>query len=160
MGNLNSRPKQGGKPRRSADPGAFWRTLAAHQPFEAGARVDLSLQGHLAYDAIRQGKGTDDDAEMLAALTNITLVRAEAIDEQAQQVAKDAGAALLRCHARCQELGVWGFDGLGLKAVSEMLGLYDELLKHSTPKQMMDAMVEVQRRKRAGETRSQPVGTA
>ena len=82
---------------------------------------------------------------------NTAMVRSEAVDPLCEQTAVAARDALMRCWHRHQRTGVWGFDGPALLEVEAGIDLHEQLVRLSTPLQMIEALRTVMQRGRCGE---------
>lgn len=145
--NTTHRTQSKAKPRRwVADPRAFQRVINRLEPFTADELMRLELPIRMSFQALRNGTGTESDFHDLAAAINVTMVRCETIDPLCELTAIAARDALLRCWDRHAKTGRWGFDGPALISVEEGISLHEQLIKLSTPQQMVEAMREVMRR--------------
>lgn len=140
------------KRRWVADPRAFQRVMNRLEPFTADELLRLELPIRMSFQALRNGKGTAQDFHDIAAAINVTIVRSESINALCEQTAIAARDALMRCWDRHEKTGRWGFDGPALTSVEEGIALHEQLVELSTPQQMVEAMHEVMRRTRNGET--------
>jgi hypothetical protein len=52
----------------------------------------------------------------------------------------------MRCWHRHQKTRRWGFDGPALYEIEAGISLHEELIRNSTPLEMIEALREVQRR--------------
>lgn len=136
------------------DPCAGLRLLGMAAPLPNGAVVDTALRVRSAYEALRDGSGDDDDFHTLAGALNISLIRAEDIDELAADIVIDAQVALMACLARKQRGLRYGFDAAGLATIPHALDLYEQILSNSTALQMQAALNEAARRMANGLTLS------
>ena len=144
--NTAHRTASHGKHRYQADPMVMFKTINKIEPFNAGELLRLELPIRLAFEALRTGRGTESDFHDLCAAVNTTMVRSESVDPLCEQTAIAARDALMRCWQRHQKTQRWGFDGPALHEIEAGISLHEELIRNSTPLQMMDALREVQRR--------------
>jgi len=119
---------------------ATFKVINKLEPFTPGELLRLELPIRLAFDALKTGKGTEQDWSDLAAATNVTIIRSRDIDPLCEQTANDASDALVRMYQRAQRTGAWGFDGPGIGQVEAGIDLHEQLGRLSTPLQMMGAM--------------------
>ena len=131
---------------RHADPMAMYKTLRKIEPFTPEELLQLALPTRLSFQALRTGRGTESDFHDLCAAINTTMVRSEAVDPLCEQTAIAARDALMRCWHRHQRTGVWGFDGPALLEVEAGIDLHEQLVRLSTPLQMIEALREVMAR--------------
>jgi hypothetical protein len=151
------------QPRRrwEASPTAPLRALVGSMPFDEAEQTKLQLPGHMAYEALRTGKASDEagDFDTLAIIANVCLIRAEQIDRDARRdgravsdadflvpVVREAQEALMRIKARSIRTGRMVATGPELQALATMLDIHDQLVANSTPRQMELALREVARR--------------
>ena len=104
-----------------------------------GIRACIGSQ-RTAYEKLKAGNATIEEFDQLAAAINVGLIRAELIDPLAEQTMVKAVSALLHCSELHQRHGRFGFFGPELLAMNDAMDLYEEILRMSTPKQMMDAL--------------------
>lgn len=139
------------KRRWSADPMSMFRTINKIEPFSAAELLRLELPIRLSFEAIRTGQGTENDFHDLAAAINTTMVRSEDVDPLCELTAVSARDALMRCWHRHERTGRWGFDGPGLGEIESGISLHEELIRNSTPLQMIEALRIVMARGRNGD---------
>ncbi|THJ32377.1 hypothetical protein E8K88_11785 [Lampropedia aestuarii] len=89
---------------------------------------------------LRDGSGTEDDFNRVAVAINLAKVRALQIDEILADHIEVAQDAMMRCKARFDSHGRFGFDGPGLLAVLDAIGANEEIVRNSTPRQMEKAL--------------------
>lgn len=142
--NTAQRAQSRAKRRRwAADPGVFQRVINRLEPFTPDELLRLELPIRMSFEALRNGTGIEQDFHDLAAAINCTLVRSESIDPLCEATAIAARDALLRTWERHTRTGRWGFDGPALLAVEAGIDLHEQLIRLSTPEQMVRAMREV-----------------
>jgi len=139
------------KRQRRIDPLSVYRVFNRLQPFTQAELMQLELPIRISFESLRNGTGAESDFHDLAAAINVTLVRCEQINPLAEQAAIDARDALMRSWHRWQTVGLWGFDGPALAQVEAGIYLHEQLIRMSTPEQMMQAGREVRRRGAMGE---------
>lgn len=111
---------------------------------------------HLALEALRTGRATDEDYDTLAIVANVSLVRAEQIDKAARKagrlhseadlmvpVIQRAHDALMTLKARGLRTGRLVPTRPELQEIATVVDIHDQLLALSTPRQMEQAMREV-----------------
>lgn len=115
------------------------------RPFREG-EVDLDIvKVRFAYDRLKDGTADEGDF-LLAGLTiNMAKVRAMEISEFLADEIEKAQDAMNRCRERYLKHGRFGFDGEGLQAMEYAIEAHEEILVHSSPKQMQDAADVVRR---------------
>lgn len=131
------------KRRWQKDYGAFSRVINRLEPFNADELMRLELPIRISFEAIKTGAGTEHDFHDLAAAVNVTIVRSEAVDPLCEQTAIAGRDALMRTWHRYQKTGKLGFDGPALHEVDQAIDLHEQLIRNSTPLQMIEAMREV-----------------
>ena len=144
--NTTHRAANHGKPRYQADPMAIFKVMNKLTPFNDIELLRLELPIRMAFEALRTGQGTESDFHDLCAAINTTMVRSEAVDPLCEQTAIAARDALMRCWHRHQKTQRWGFDGPALYEIEAGISLHEELIRNSTPLEMIEALREVQRR--------------
>ena len=144
--NTAHRTASHGKQRYQADPMAIFKVMNKLTPFNDIELLRLELPIRLAFEALRTGQGPESDFHDLCAAINTTLVRSESVDPLCEQTAIAARDALMRCWHRHQKTQRWGFDGPALLEVEAGISLHEELIRNSTPLEMIEALREVQRR--------------
>jgi hypothetical protein len=149
--NTAHRQQSHGKHRYHADPMAMFKTINRIEPFNADELLRLELPIRLAFEALRTGRGTESDFHDLCAAINTTMVRSEAVDPLCEQTAIAARDALMRCWHRHEKTQRWGFDGPALLEVEAGIDLHEQLVRLSTPLQMIEALRTVMQRGRCGE---------
>ena len=117
--------------RWAADPTILAR-LTDRQTLTTEEQTRITLPVHLAFAAIGNGTGTDADLGTLGVALNITAIALEGVQLCEQPIAA-AQQALLRCAARKQTHGCYGWDGPGREAMREAIDLHDQLLTHAAP---------------------------
>ncbi len=144
--NTTHRHQSQAKRRWFADPMTMFKTVSKIEPFTAAELLRLELPIRLSFEAIRTGQGTENDFHDLAAAINTTMVRSEDVDPLCELTAVSARDALMRCWHRHERTGRWGFDGPGLSEIEAGISLHEELIRNSTPLQMIEALREVMAR--------------
>lgn len=132
--------------RWTADPLAWAHTITAsqdQQPAHADKVMDLV---RTACDRLKDGSANAGDYDRVAAAFNVALIRAESIDPLVVETMNAGIAALERCDAIWQRHRKYGFHGPDLEPLDDAMGLYEQILRLSTPKMMEDAVVEAARR--------------
>lgn len=143
----------GVKPRKhQKDPHAALRLLGMARQTDAAVAAECSLRVYAAFEALRDGRGDDDDFHQLAGALNVSLIRAEAIAPELVDLVKAGQEAAMSCLRRHEAGKRYGFDAAGLRDIPPALEVYDAVLAESTPLQMTQALQEAARRMRQGET--------
>jgi len=139
------------KRRWTADPMSMFKVMNKIEPFNSEELLRLELPIRLSFEALRTGKGMENDFHDLAAAINTAMVRSEDVDPLCELTAIAARDALMRCWHRHQRTGAWGFDGPALLEVEAGIDLHEQLVRLSTPLQMIEALRTVMQRGRCGE---------
>lgn len=114
----------------------------------ASVVTTVALRVRAAFDALRHGQVAADDVlphDTLAHALGVAWLRALDIagDDPARNpmlpMLRAATEAVLRMGQRRRQVGRWGLDGPGLKAVADGLDVYEEILANSSPAQMAAA---------------------
>jgi hypothetical protein len=105
---------------------------------------ELDAEARLAWQKLRTGAGDYSDWDSLADVSNVCSIRAPRIGngERLISICKKAAESLQAMQDRADKTGKWGACHLSIAAVPELLEFYAELVKNSTPRQMMDAHYE------------------
>lgn len=125
--------------------------LAANQPFPEAELNRILLKVHDAFAHLRGGGADVDLFDRMACVLNVGMVRSEAIGQAGVDLFLEAQAALMEADAIYGRHGKYGFTGPGLDAMRQAVGLYEEILRASTPLQMARAQEECMRRVLAGQ---------
>lgn len=99
------------------------------------------LRIRAAFDRLVDGTADQQDFNRVGVAFNIAKVRAMEIEEALADQIEKSQDAMMRCKARYQTHGKFGFDGEGLQACQFALEAHEEILVNSTPKQMENAML-------------------
>ena len=136
------------KPRRKwrADPKSFSKVIALTELFNATELAQLLLPIRISFQALLSGQAMPHDIGRLIDTANVTLVRCWG-NADLQPIAQTALDALKRCYERYERLGAWGLDGPARADIEQGLELHEELCRLSTPRQMRDAALKVERMK-------------
>lgn len=134
--------------------------ITACQPFPDAEITRILLKVHDAFVHMRTG-GTDPDKfDRMAAVLNVGMVRSESIGQSGVDVFKAAQVALMEADRFLGSHHRFGFTGPGLEAMKAAIGLYEELLRASTPRQMAEVQQECMRRIQAGQYQQAEAATA
>lgn len=137
--------------RRHIDPTGGLRVISELKPFDDTEVLELALPPRVAYQSIKDGRGSDGDFDTLAVVVNVSLIRCEAIGQDGVELCKEAQDALMHMKARRLSTKRWGLDYQAMQSLPAVIDLHEQLLELSTPRQMMEAMREVMRRMNAGQ---------
>ena len=140
------------KRRWQKDPSAMYRVMSMQQPFTPSEQVKLNLPVREALQSFRDGTGTDVHWHTLAAITNVCLIRGEAIGQEVVDVAKDGQEAIMSVMERFNRTGKWGVSHDDLARLEVCIDLHEQLIELSTPGQMLQAFRDVINRMNAGRT--------
>ena len=128
------------KRRWQADPLAIFKCINKIEPFSADELMRLELPIRMSFESLKNGTGVESDFHDLAAAVNATMVRSEQVDPLCEQTAIAARDALMRCWHRFERTGVFGFDGPALGEIEAGIDLHEQLIRLSTPLQMVQAL--------------------
>lgn len=137
--------------RWQADPTAAFALIADRLPMTEGNFARCSAEVRMAWHHLCHGSGTTDHFDAVATAMNICAVRAQAIGDDAVEVAERAQMALVGMQARYLRLHRFGPDADALAHVPYGLDLYDELLKHCSTHQLNTALAESMHRIATGQ---------
>ena len=123
-----------------------WRAVNAlnplkdSRPYEEHELIADFIKVQEAWLRLRNGTATEYDFNKVAVAVNLTKVRALEIDEMLADEIEKAQDAMMACKKRKVVHGKYGFDGRGLQAMEYAIEAHEEIVKMSSPKQMMMAM--------------------
>jgi len=135
-----------------ADPSSIYKLMNKLQPFTPEELLQLELPIRISFESIKTGSGTERDFHDIAAAINTAIVRSESVDPLCESVAIAARDALVRTWHRFERTGRIGFDGPAIGELESGIELHEQLIRLSTPIQMLDAGREVIRRGHAKQT--------
>ena len=127
------------------DPYAMWRVIQGSTPYHDDDDITkLMLPLRFAFEALRRGTASVNDAYILSNAINDTAVRSWGLEDEeaanaAGPIANTAIAAMRRVGERYKRTGKLGLDGPGIADVAAGIDLYEQLVRLSTPAQMMAA---------------------
>jgi hypothetical protein len=126
------------------DPYAMWKVIQGSTPYHDDDVTKLMLPLRFAFEALRRGTATLSDAFEISNAINDTAVRSWGLEDEdaantAGPIADTAIGAMRRCAERYKRTGKLGLDGPGIGDVAAGLDLYEQLVRLSTPAQMMAA---------------------
>ena len=119
--------------------------LSDCRPYESGEILEDLFKIEDAYGRIKQGTASEKDADRVSIAINLAKLRALDIDEALADLIEPGQSAMQRCMDRYATHKRLLLDGSGLQEVRQALDAHEEILRHSTPKQMMDAMETMRR---------------
>jgi len=120
--------------------------------FDQNLQVDLTLPIRIVVDAFLDSRANEDDWHTLALVSNVCLVLSEHINQEIEAEVKKCQAALLRVRDRYRKNKSLTLDADGRQRVLYIADLYDELIKVTVPETLKNALNEVNRRMRIGQT--------
>jgi hypothetical protein len=139
------------KYRPPADPTSWAYAIARNWDMDQNHATKIVNIIRTAYQRMREGNGSLEDFDQVAAALNVSLIRAEKIGQPVVDGINAGQQALMAADRRMGEHGRYGFSGPDLLAMNCAMDLYEQILRNSTPRQMQDAMEESMRRMRAGQ---------
>lgn len=110
----------------------------------------------MAYEHLKTGDGQQHDYQIVIHAVNVGMVRAEAISPHLVSYFLAGGEAMLESARLHTTHGRYGFTGPGILAMNAALEFYEQMLQLSSPNQMHDAAIEVERRERDGHVITTP----
>jgi hypothetical protein len=140
---LESRAK---RQRWTADPLAWAHTITASQDQQPAHADKVMALVRTACDKLKDGTAGAEHFDRVAGAFNVGLIRAESIDPLVVETMNAGIAAMQRCDAIWQRHRKYGFHGPDLEPLEDAMGLYEQILRLSTPRMMEDAVVEAARR--------------
>lgn len=121
------------------------RPLNDSRPYEEHELLADFNKLSLSYLRLRDGGADETDFNRVAVAINLAKVRAMDIDAILANQIEQAQDAMMRCKARKQKHDTYGYDGPGLQAMAYAMDAQEEIVKLSSPKQMLDAMAVMQK---------------
>lgn len=140
-----------------AHPAASLNRVRLAQTYKPEDAVRLELMARTSWHALKSGKGTEEDFDVLGGMINVGLVLAKDIDELVVDVFDRAIGSMQEMQARYRRVGKFGADALALQNVPEALDLLAQLYANITPLQATEALADstaIMRRQMA----VQPIG--
>lgn len=134
------------KRKAQANPTAWIETIAGNRQQVPDNATRIMNKIRTAFELLKTGTTDCQQFDRLAAAFNVGLIRAEAIDPLAEQTMQAGADAMRRCDDIFGRHGKYGFHGPDLVAMGDALDLYEDILRLSTPKMMVDALEEAARR--------------
>lgn len=125
---------------RRVDPIAGIRLLHNARPYESGGMVEEHVLTRAAFERLRTGAGSETDFDRVSMMFNIGMIRAEAIDPLLVETMQRGQMAFVRMQARYRRGLPLGFDAQGLHDVPEAIDVYEVMVDHSSPQQMIDCI--------------------
>ena len=120
--------------------------------FDENLQVDLTLPIRIVVDAFLDSRANEDDWHTLALVSNVCLVLSEHINQDIETEVKKCQAALLRIRDRYRKNKSLTLDADGRQRVLYIAELYEELVKVTVPETLKNALNEVNRRMKIGQT--------
>lgn len=116
--------------------------LRVHAPITDDQFNTLDAEARLNWEKIRTGIGGSSEWNMLAEICNLCSMRAQSISngEVLIDMCLRAAVSLQKMKERADDTGVFGVCHLSLASIPDLLDFHSELLRNSTPAQMMDAL--------------------
>ena len=113
--------------------------LMRNSPYSEADLADKINPIRDSFAAIKAGAATPVDLENMDIAMTTTLGYARSIDALVVLTATVARDAIGRCWERYQHTGRWGWDGPALQAMEDGIDLHEQMLRQSTPADMMAA---------------------
>lgn len=115
-------------------------TLLKHcRPYDEGATTTEHIKTLDAFGRLKDGSAGKDDFRRVSKVLNLAMVRACEIDEALANMLHAPHAAMNNMRQRFLKTGKWGFDGPGMQAVADGLGIAQTIMDSSSPQQMINA---------------------
>lgn len=105
----------------------------------------------IAYQRLREGNGDYDDYLTMELMSNLGIVRGEAIDPRIEAIFRKSGEAVIECAQLHQRHGKFGFTGMGILSLNAAVDAYAEIVANTSLNDMATALNEVTRRLEAGQ---------
>jgi hypothetical protein len=120
-------------------------------PMGRARQSAIALHYRAAFDAMRSGRGDEDQWSMVVLGLNKALILSEmgyGPEWEARINAALEGA--FRAKLRGDKTGKWGFDGPALSAIAEALEVHEAQLEAATQAEILEARDKLKRRIEAG----------
>lgn len=114
--------------------------LADCQPYAPGELTRDLLKARAAYDRLVYGTADQEDFNRVAVALNLAKVRAHEISKDIYNGLEEGHQAMKRCKKRYEAHGKFGFDGLGLQAMSYAMDAHEAIYQASSQRQMETAL--------------------
>lgn len=115
---------------------------AARQLHWRGSGEETMTKLRNALAALADGTAEEIVFDHTVRKMDVAIVWSEEFDRPLVQPLQEAREALDRCNAIFCRHGRYGFDGLGLQAMRNALGAYEQFVRMRTPQQLCDAFSE------------------
>lgn len=125
--------------RHHADPGAWINVISGNQEQPAWNVAAIVVKIRTSYELLKSGHASDADFDRVGAAVNVGLLRAECIDPLCEQTMQGGIDAMYQCAGLHERHGTYGFTGPGIVAMNDAINLYEDILRLSTPQQMLAA---------------------
>ena len=120
---------------------AAFKTINLAKPVSDEAKVLLNEQIHAALAAITRGAGTPEHFDVLASTVDVVFMMGMNLFNDAYKSEIDAARkAMFRLKDRFHKHGTFGFDGVGYKAVAEIVAIHDQMMNHVTGSEVLQFM--------------------
>jgi|AACY02.16.fsa_nt_gi hypothetical protein len=96
-----------------------------------------------SFTRLCDGSADDDNHRQLYIAIQLAALRAEQIDAELAAQFAPALSALSRCKERRKSTSKYDLDGIGMQSVSWAIDVHEEILRHSTPKQMDNCLKKI-----------------
>lgn len=111
----------------------------ACRPFTEQETATAHALTALAWQALQDGSGTEDDFDRVGKVINLAKIRALEIDEGLADELEQAQDAMTACKARYTKHGRFGFTGPELQVMHQAMAYQVEIVNASSAEQMRRA---------------------
>lgn len=108
-------------------------------PYKEGVTTVEHIKALDSFGRLKDGSASEDDFLRVAKTLNLAMARACEIDEKLALMLHAPHDAMNRLRERYLSTKKWGFDGPGMQAVADGLGIAQTIMDSSSHKQMMNA---------------------
>ena len=101
----------------------------ARLPMSKSVQTTHAIEARLSYKATTEGKATPTDRDCLAGVCNVVMLLTEkhcAPEDLSHAI--DAQNAIIRANLRFKQGQTWNFDGEGIKAMLDVLDMFEDLI--------------------------------
>ncbi len=143
---MNTAQRIQSRAKHQASPTSWAEAIAGNREQDPENATKIMNRVRAAFEALKSGGTDSTQYDRVASAFNVGLIRAEQIDFRAVEVMQAGSQALERCDGIWLRHHRYGFTGPDLVLAADALDLYEQILRKSTPYQMVAALEEAARR--------------
>lgn len=143
--------KRGRSFTRRVDPNAAFHAVAMQHGLDVTQQNDLGVALRVSLEALRIGRGTEQEFHTLAAAVNVSLILCERdVGAEHIGIVYAVQEALMEIKARHARTGKWGFSGPEMQAINDAATLHEQQIASVPRVACRDALFEARRRAAQG----------